>query len=66
MTKKRKAKKPLTMPQAFNEWMKRYTKNPEMFNREFEEIGKFLKESKLGKEPSYGDVCAKYLINLVG
>jgi hypothetical protein len=51
---------------AFNEWMRRYTENPEEFTREFQTVQEFLAAKSSGKEPSYGEHCAEYLLTLVG
>lgn len=50
---------------AFNEWMRRYTENPESFEREFQSVGDFLRERAQGKAPSYGQLCAAYLAKLI-
>jgi hypothetical protein len=46
---------------AFNEWMRRYIKNPESFEREFQSVQKF--QSSKGR-PSYGKNCTDYLLKL--
>lgn len=43
---------------AFNEWMRRYTDQPERFTREWQSVGAYLKEVGEGKEPTYGERCA--------
>ncbi len=48
----------------FNEWMRRYTENPEKFEAEFQTVGEFLSQSMGGKTPSYGETCAAYLKEL--
>ena len=50
---------------AFNEWMRRYTENPEQFEREFQAVSRYLAEKADGKKPSYGESCAAYLAELV-
>lgn len=50
---------------AFNEWMRRYTENPDAFCREFESVVTFLGEVQVGKTPSYGDEQAAYFIKLI-
>jgi hypothetical protein len=50
---------------AFNEWMRRYTENPEQFEREFVIVTRFMNEKNSGVEPSYGEICAAYLTVLV-
>ena len=50
---------------AFNEWMRRYTEEPERFEREFQSVERFLTEVASGQEPSYGETCAAYLKTLV-
>jgi hypothetical protein len=47
---------------AFNEWMRRYIKNPEGFEREFQSVQSF--QSSKGK-PSYGKDCTRYLTKLL-
>ena len=56
---------PLETANAFNEWMRRYLEDPARFLREWEEIEHFKLEEKIGQEPSYGEVCAKYLEDLL-
>ena len=56
----------MKMPEAFNEWMRRYTEHPEDFAREWEVIRTFLKQKGEGEEPTYGDKCARYLEFLMG
>lgn len=46
---------------AFNEWMRRYTEEPERYAREFETVGLFLAEQAAGRTPTYGEECAEYL-----
>jgi hypothetical protein len=53
------------MAKAFNEWMRRYTENPEQFTREFQAVTKFQKQWAEGIIPSYGDECAAYFISLL-
>ena len=52
------------LPALFNEWMRRYTEEPEKFEAEFRTVGEYLKEAAEGVEPSYGEHCAAYLLNL--
>lgn len=54
------------MAAAFNEWMERYTKEPEKFNREWQSITEFLGEKGAGQIPSYGERCAEYMTRLAG
>lgn len=54
------------MPKVFNEWMRRYTEEPEKFGREFEAVVEFLREQAEGHEPSYGEKCAAYMQQLAG
>lgn len=51
---------------AFNEWMRRYTENPEQFQREWQSVNAFLAEKNEGKEPGYGQACAEYFGQLLG
>jgi len=55
----------MKMPQAFNEWMRRYTDEPEQFEREWETVARFLSEQQGGFEPTYGQCCAEYLSQLM-
>jgi hypothetical protein len=50
---------------AFNEWMRRYIEEPDRFRREWETVGEFIQERGQGKPPSYGQVCAAYLQQLI-
>ncbi len=54
-----------TMAHAFNEWMRRYTEEPERFEREFRSVEQFKHEESEGKEPTYGETCAAYLQELM-
>ena len=47
---------------AINEWMRRYIKNPEQFEREFQTVLDF--QNSKGK-PSYGKDCINYLAKLI-
>jgi hypothetical protein len=49
------------MAKAFNEWMRRYTEEPQRFEAEFRMVSKFLQEQSAGAQPSYGEECAAYL-----
>lgn len=48
------------MPLIFNEWMRRYTDEPEQFEREWQSVQQFLEEEKNGVQPSYGESCTRY------
>ena len=50
---------------AFNEWMRRYIEEPERFRREIQSVREFLAEEQGGKQPSYGQRCAVYLLKLM-
>jgi hypothetical protein len=50
---------------AMNEWMRRYTEEPESFEAEFKTVGKFLAEQADGQEPSYGEWCAAYMLKII-
>ena len=52
------------MATAFNEWMRRYTEEPQRFGREWQTISKFLAEQSAGETPSYGARSAAYLLQL--
>lgn len=49
---------------AFNEWMRRYTEDPESFDREFQTVGAFLTAMNEGREPDYGQRCAALMEEL--
>ena len=49
---------------AFNEWMRRYTDEPERFARDWQIVQEFLATSD-GQTPSYGASCAEYLAELL-
>jgi hypothetical protein len=53
------------LARAFNEWLRRFTENPEQFEHEWETVHKFLEERNNGEEPSYGDECAEYLLSII-
>ena len=53
-----------TRAAAFNEWMRRYTEEPEEFKGEWESIRQFLREHHEGLEPTYGENCDAYLAKL--
>jgi hypothetical protein len=50
---------------AFNEWMRRYTEEPEKFKREWQTVTEFVSQQEAGKTPSYGATCAAYLQRLI-
>lgn len=50
---------------AFNEWMRRYTEEPDQFAREWQTVGEFLLQEAAGVEPDYGKSCATYLSKLM-
>jgi hypothetical protein len=45
----------MTQAQAFNEWMRRYTEEPEAFEASFRTCGEFLAQQANGEEPTYGE-----------
>lgn len=45
---------------AMNEWMRRFIEDPSTFDHEFQTVSEFLRED----EPSYGRVCAAYLLKI--
>ena len=51
------------MARAFNEWMRRYTDEPERFEREFQTVAEFLATPD-GDDPTYGAECAAYLVQI--
>jgi hypothetical protein len=56
---------PIELANGFNEWMRRYTENPEGFAREFQNVNQFLSEKNAGTEPTYGESCSQYLLQLL-
>lgn len=50
---------------GFNEWMRRYVKNPRKFEAEFETVMQFVKERKKGYSPTYGESCVAYLSKII-
>jgi hypothetical protein len=55
----------MKMAAAFNEWMRRYIEEPEKFEAEFRTVSTFLSEQSAGKTPTYGEICAAYLAELM-
>lgn len=53
-----------TLIAAFNEWMRRFIEEPERFKSEWQGVKQFLADVNVGREPSYGQVCAAYLKEL--
>ena len=53
------------MAKAFNEWMRRYTEEPEKFTREFQMVMNFLSQEAAGETPTYGTSAAKYFSGLL-
>lgn len=51
----------VTMAAVLNEWMRRYTETPEVFEAEFRTVEKFLREMAAGDEPSYGATSVAYM-----
>ena len=54
----------MTRSEAFNEWMRRYIKEPERFTREFQNVTEFISAQDAGVVPSYGDRCDAYLASI--
>jgi hypothetical protein len=50
---------------ALNEWERRYVHEPARFEAEMLTTERFLLEDAGGKLPSYGVVCARYLVGLL-
>ena len=50
---------------AFNEWMRRYTDEPDAFSQQWQDVVEYLKEIDAGTEPTYGQTCAAYLANIM-
>lgn len=53
-----------TMARAFNEWMRRFTEEPQRFEREYQTVAAYQADKNEGREPSYGEICASYLEEL--
>ena len=53
------------MPAAFNEWMRRYIKEPERFRREWQTVGEYIRQAGEGKTPPYGERCTTYLYGII-
>lgn len=54
------------MVAACNEWMRRFTENPQQFEAEHQTVLRFLAEQGSGTEPSYGEVAVAHLEMLSG
>jgi hypothetical protein len=55
-----------TIPQAFDEWMRRYIEEPERFAREFQAVQEFVAQDGTdGRETTYGADCAAFLEQLM-
>jgi hypothetical protein len=52
------------MATCFNEWMRRFIEEPDRFAREFETVNQFLADEQEGKEPTYGETSAAYMVQL--
>lgn len=50
-----------SLADAFNEWMRRYTEDPERFEAQFRTCGEFIAQAMQGEEPTYGHICQAYL-----
>ncbi len=53
-----------TRAEAFNEWMRLYTEEPDRYEREWQTVAAFLAEQAEGKTPTYGETCDAYLATL--
>ena len=47
--------------EAFNEWMRQYTEEPEKFQHEVTAVKEFLTAQNEGREPTYGEACVATL-----
>lgn len=52
------------MVKCFNEWMRRFVEDPAGFEREFQTVNRYLTEQNDGREPSYGETSAAYMLKL--
>lgn len=50
---------------AFNEWMRLFTEEPERFRQQWEDVLEYLDEAENGTTPTYGGDCAKFLVKLI-
>lgn len=48
----------------FNEWMRRFTEEPEAYQAQFKTVQLFLAEQQAGHAPSYGESSVAYLDRL--
>jgi len=53
------------LARGFNEWMRRYTEEPDKFGREFQAVMEFLEQQQDGETPTYGAECAEYIGRLI-
>lgn len=52
------------MVQCFNEWMRRVVEEPRRFEREFEQVSLLVAAQCNGREPTYGETSAAYMMQL--
>lgn len=52
------------MVTCFNEWMRRVVEEPLRFEREFARVGAALAAQGKGREPTYGETSAAYMMQL--
>ena len=52
------------MVAAFNEWIRQSTDDPEKFESNMTTAKRFLDETKSGETPSYGQICAAFMLQL--
>lgn len=57
--------KPMTMAEAFDEWMRRYKENPEQFGNEMQGIIAHSRKKRSAEASEYGNDCAAYLSALM-
>ena len=50
---------------AMNEWMERFTQNPEEFEHHWKTVLQFLQQQENDEEPSYGRDCVDYIYSLI-
>ena len=48
------------MAAVFNEWMRRFTDEPDRFKGEWETVKEYLDQLAIKEIPSYGLVCTHY------
>lgn len=50
---------------AFNEWMRLFTEQPEEFSHQWQTVQDYLSAIVDGEVPTYGETCAAFFAQLV-